>query len=148
MTGEREEPGSNDEFNVGGHGTARVRRRGLADERSRLSVSKMASAGYGTRRRPHIGSDDDPGQVDAVHSVRLRRSEDTRIGHRGRSPAGGRNGTSGMRLVSRGANYPRGLSDGLAEHFAGYQRVRHRVVAVVIGRVANVWAVGALVARV
>ena len=33
MTGKREQPGSNDEFNVGGLGTASVRRNGLAHER-------------------------------------------------------------------------------------------------------------------
>ena len=67
MTGEREQPGSNVEFNVGGHGISpraptRARPRAVEIGRSR----RWRRRGYGTRRRPHVGSDDDPGRIDDV----------------------------------------------------------------------------------
>ena len=137
MIGKREQPGSNDEFNVGGLGTASVRRNGLAHERSRL-----VAHGDGVGGRTALGgcltsaATTIPARSTLCSSWRLR-SLDIRIGHRGRASRRRKDGTSSLRLVSRGGDYPRELSDGLAEHHARSARIAAGRTAGTIGGTAS-----------
>ena len=119
MTGEREQPGSNDEFNVCGHGICpRVPTR--ARPRAVEIVARgYGVGGYGTRRRPYVGSDDDPAGSDAV----LQEAPPFVGGHAYRTSRPLARGRQ-ARHLEHAVGHPRrrtvrGLSDRLAEHFAG-----------------------------
>ena len=135
-TGKREQPGSNGEFNVRGHGIcprvpSRARPRAVQIGRSRRWRRRgTALGGCLTSAATTI-----PARSTLCSSRRLRSLQDTRIGHRGRASAGGRKALRVCDWSAAAADYPADYPTVSPSTSRGYRAGRLLAHAAIIRRV-------------